>query len=305
MTVLVTGGSGQLGRTIRSIAHESTHRFIFADIALPRNEVGGISLDVTDEEALRRVVEQEGVEVIVNCAGYTNVDGAESEPELAERLNAEAPALMARIMHERGGLMIHPSTDYVFGGAARCTPYDEEQPGAPLGVYGTSKLHGEQAIQAAGGNYVILRTAWLYSPYGHNFLKTMLQLTAQRPQLRVVFDQTGTPTYSRGLAQTILRIAEDFQECKGDAYPRTGIYHYTDEGVCSWYDFAQTIATMAGHSQCDIQPCRSADYPSAATRPPYSVLDKTKIKKTFGIRIPHWTEALRECLATMVGECGA
>ena len=304
MNILVTGACGQLGRMIRSIAPDSRHRFIFADIA----EAEGLEtlrLDVTDEAALRRVAEQEAVDVIVNCAGYTNVDGAESEPELAERLNAAAPALMARIMQERGGLLIHPSTDYVFGGEPHCTPYDESQPCSPLGIYGISKFHGEQAIQAAGGSHVILRTAWLYSPYGRNFLRTMLQLTAQRPRLQVVSDQTGTPTYALGLAQTILHIVDDYGKHPSGPYPRSGIYHYTDEGVCSWYDFAQMIATMAGHRQCDICPCHSADYPTAATRPSYSVLDKTKIKKTFGIRIPHWTDSLRECLGTMGYGCGA
>ena len=293
MNILVTGANGQLGRELRIAAQGSSHRFVFADIA----EAEGLDtllLDVTDEAALRHAVEREEVQVLVNCAGYTNVDRAESNPEEAERLNGTAPGMMARIMQERKGLMVHVSTDYVFGGTRQDAPYDETQPGAPLGVYGASKLHGEEAVQAAGGEYVILRTAWLYSPFGRNFLKTMLQLTRERPMLKVVSDQVGTPTYALDLARTILCVVD---------HPRTGIYHYTDEGVCSWYDFAQTIATMAGHRQCDIQPCRTADYPSVATRPAYSVLDKAKIKQTFGIRIPHWTEALRECLATMGYTC--
>ncbi|MCR4920720.1 MAG: dTDP-4-dehydrorhamnose reductase [Bacteroidaceae bacterium] len=303
MNILVTGANGQLGRELRIVAHESSHHYVFADI-VEAEPLSTLLLDITDEAALRHVVDEEDIQVIINCAGFTNVDLAESQPAQAESLNAHAPGLLARIMKERDGLIIHISTDYVFGGAACNTPYREEQEGAPLGVYGASKLHGEQAILASGAECIILRTAWLYSPFGRNFLKTMLQLTATRDRVNVVFDQVGTPTYALDLAQTTASIVENYSKWRlarqqAERYPKAGIYHYTGEGLCSWYDFAHEIASLANHTACEVLPCHSDEFPSPVRRPAYSVLDKTKIKETFGLRIPHWTDSLRRCMAQM------
>ncbi len=300
MNILVTGANGQLGREMRIVSRESTHRFVFTDIVEDAHLVT-LPLDITDEAALRQIVDKEDIQAIINCAGYTNVDLAESQTERAEALNAHAPGLMARIMKEREGLIIHISTDYIFGGNACNTPYHEAQEGAPLGVYGASKLHGEQAILANDMQHVILRTAWLYSGFGRNFLKTMLQLTATRDVVNVVFDQVGTPTYALDLARAIMHIVDDYAQWKAVCaeevpYPRTGIYNYTNEGLCSWYDFAREIATIAGHTACEVRPCHSWQFPSPVKRPAYSVLDKTKIKETFGLRIPHWADSLRCCM---------
>ena len=301
MNILVTGANGQLGNEMRIVSRNSDDRYIFTDVVDASDEtvamlrkLGGddvpvdtLKLDITDIEAVSALVKAEAVDVIVNCAAYTNVDGAESNQELAELLNAKAPKNLAEAMKEVGGLLVHISTDYVFGKEPYNTPCREDMVGTPTGVYGLTKLHGEQNIMASGCKYVIIRTAWLYSEFGKNFVKTMLNLTATRPELKVVFDQVGTPTYAYDLAQAIVRIIER---------PVEGIYHYSNEGVCSWYDFTKMIAEYSGHMDCNIQPCHSDEFPSPVKRPAFSVLDKTKIKQTFGITIPYWVDSLKKCL---------
>jgi len=231
------------------------------------------------------------------------VDAAESNEALAEKLNAEAPENLARAMKEVNGLLVQISTDYVFGKEPYNIPCKETQQGTPTGVYGMTKLHGEQKIKAVGCKHVIIRTAWLYSEFGKNFCKTMMNLTATKPQLKVVFDQAGTPTYALDLAKSIAHVLADYsKESKADNYSKTGIYHYSNEGVCSWYDFTKMIAEYNGTTACDVQPCHSNEFPSPVTRPSYSVLDKTKIKETFGIRIPYWTESLKQCIANLKNE---
>lgn len=286
MTILVTGGNGQLGNEMRIVSQPSKDRYIFTDV-VEQDGVQTTILDITNLEAIRKIVRENDVKVIVNCAAYTNVDGAESNQELAELLNAKAPENLAIVMKEVDGLLVHISTDYVFGKEPYNTPCREDMVGTPTGVYGLTKLHGEQNIMASGCKYVIIRTAWLYSEFGKNFVKTMLNLTATRPELKVVFDQVGTPTYAYDLAQAIVRIIER---------PVEGIYHYSNEGVCSWYDFTKMIAEYSGHTDCNIQPCHSDEFPSPVKRPAFSVLDKTKIKQTFGITVPYWTDSLKKCI---------
>ena len=283
MKILVTGADGQLGMSIRRIAPESGHAFVFTDVK---------ELDITDPAAVRAMVTAEKPDAIVNCAAYTNVDAAEDNPELAELLNATAVGNLAAAAREADALMVHISTDYVFGGDPYNTPCTEDRKGTPTGVYGLTKLHGEQVLQASGARYVIIRTGWLYSEFGRNFVKTMLKLTAERPQVKVVFDQVGTPTYAGDLAAAILRILDTLQ--------LGGIYNFSNEGVCSWFDFARTVAEMAGNDGCEVLPCHSDEFPSKVHRPAYSVLDKTKIKDTFGLRIPYWTESLRVCLNNLL-----
>lgn len=296
MNILVTGANGQLGNEMRLISKEMTDLFIFTDVT----EVEGLEttlLDITNLEAVKEVVKTHKVDCIVNCAAYTNVDKAETDVDFCRTLNAKAPQNLAIVMKEVGGLLVHVSTDYVFGGDPYNVPCREEQKGTPTGVYGLTKLEGEENIKAAGCDYVIIRTAWLYSEFGKNFVKTMLNLTATKPQLKVVFDQAGTPTYAYDLAKAIEVVLKDYaKEQPASAYSKTGIYHFSNEGVCSWYDFTKTIAAMAGHTECDIQPCHSNEFPSPVKRPAYSVLDKTKIKETFGIRIPYWTDSLKVCI---------
>lgn len=299
MNILVTGANGQLGNEMRIVAKDSTDHFIFTDVVEVEGNPTTI-LDITNIEYIRKIVKENNVNCIVNCAAYTNVDKAESDEALCERLNAEAPKNLAVAMKEVGGLLIHVSTDYVFGGDPYNTPCKEEQKGTPTGVYGKTKLRGEQNIIAAGCNYVILRTAWLYSEFGKNFVKTMLNLTATKPQLKVVFDQAGTPTYALDLAKAIMTILDNYEkENPQGTYSKQGVYHFSNEGVCSWFDFTKVIAEIAGNTSCDIQPCHSDEFPSPVKRPTYSVLDKTKIKETFGIKIPYWTESLRECMGKM------
>ena len=296
MNILVTGANGQLGNEMRIVAQGSADRYIFTDVCQTEG-VETIALDITDAEAVRRMVAEYGVDAIVNCAAYTNVDAAEDNEPLAERLNAEAPENLARAMKETGGLLIHISTDYVFGKEPYNIPCREEQRGTPTGVYGATKLHGEERIMAVGCKHVIIRTAWLYSEFGKNFCKTMMNLTASKPQLKVVFDQVGTPTYALDLARAIGCVLADYSKvCSDGHYDKTGIYHYSNEGVCSWYDFTKMIAEYNGTTDCDIQPCHSDEFPSPVKRPSYSVLDKTKIKETFGLAIPYWTESLRKCI---------
>lgn len=293
MTVLVTGANGQLGSEMRLVAAESKDRYIFTDVVeLPGVET--VKLDITDLEAVRTIVKENDVKAIVNCAAYTNVDKAEEDQEFCALLNAKAPENLAVAMKEVDGLLVHVSTDYVFGGDPYNTPCREDQKGTPTGVYGLTKLQGEQAIEASGCHHVIIRTAWLYSEFGKNFVKTMLMLTSTKPQLSVVFDQTGTPTYALDLAEAIYDIVENRKYEGND-----GVYHFSNEGVCSWFDFTKMIAEYAGNTDCEIKPCHSNEFPSKVKRPAYSVLDKTKIKNTFGISIPYWTDSLKKCIKNL------
>lgn len=290
MNILVTGANGQLGNEIRILTGDSRHNYIYTDVVEAEGNRTTM-LDITNAEEVKAMAANHNVDVIINCAAYTNVDAAEDNELLAEKLNSEAPAILANSMAETGGLLVHISTDYVFGGEPYNTPCREDQKGTPTGVYGATKLRGEQRITASGCKYLIIRTAWLYSEFGKNFVKTMLNLTSTKPQLKVVFDQTGTPTYAYDLAKAIVEIVES-KKYEGNE----GIYHYSNEGVCSWYDFTKMIAEMAGHTECDIQPCHSSEFPSKVVRPSYSVLDKSKIKAVFGLTIPYWTDSLRICI---------
>ena len=299
MNVLVTGANGQLGNEMRRVSAHSNDRYIFTDV-VGAEGVETIILDITDAVAVRKIVATNNVRCIVNCAAYTNVDKAESEEALCLKLNAVAPGILAGVMKEVGGLLVHVSTDYVFGGDPYNTPCREEQKGTPTGIYGKTKLEGEQNVMTAGCDYVILRTAWLYSEFGYNFVKTMLNLTSTKPSLKVVFDQAGTPTYAYDLALAIKAVLADYSaENPHIGYSKTGIYHFSNEGVCSWYDFTKEIATLSGNTSCDIEPCHSDEFPSAVKRPAYSVLDKTKIKQTFGLKIPYWTDSLKQCISNM------
>ena len=300
MTILVTGANGQLGNEMRLVSAGSPDRYIFTDVV----ELPGVQttiLDITDLDAVRRIVKENDVDVIVNCAAYTNVDKAEDDVELCAMLNSRAPQNLAAAMQETDGLLVHVSTDYVFGGDPYNTPCTEDRKGTPTGVYGQTKLDGEKAIQASGCDHVIIRTAWLYSEFGRNFVKTMLNLTSTKPQLNVVFDQTGTPTYALDLAEAIMTVIEDYKGASDNAgeYHNNGIYHYSNEGVCSWFDFTKMIAEYAGNTDCEVLPCHSDEFPSKVKRPAYSVLDKTRIKQTFGIKVPYWTDSLRKCIKNL------
>ncbi len=285
MNILVTGANGQLGNEMRIVSRNSQDHYIFTDVA---------ELDITNAMAVEKMVNDNDIKAIINCAAYTNVDKAEDDYDFAELLNATAVKHLAQAIKKNDGILIHVSTDYVFGGTKNNTPCSEDEPTNPTGVYGITKLHGEQSIIETGCKHLIIRTAWLYSEFGKNFVKTMLNLTATKPNLNVVFDQVGSPTYAYDLAQAIFNIVEN-RKYEG----QDGIYHYSNEGVCSWYDFTKMIAEYAGHTACDIQPCHSDEFPSKVVRPSYSVLDKTKIKKTFGIHVPYWTDSLKRCLAEL------
>lgn len=306
MTILVTGANGQLGNEMRIIAKDSTDSYIFTDV----NQIEGVEttyLDITDLEAVRQIVKENNVDAIVNCAAYTNVDAAETNEALAEKLNAEAPENLAKAIKEVDGLLVQISTDYVFGKEPYNVPCKEDQKGTPTGVYGLTKLHGEQKIIATGCKHIIIRTAWLYSEFGKNFCKTMMNLTATKPQLKVVFDQVGTPTYALDLAKAIVVVLNDYAsavmpDSDRASYGKTGVYHYSNEGVCSWFDFTKMIAEYNGTTACDIHPCHSNEFPSPVTRPSYSVLDKTKIKETFGISVPYWTDSLKKCISNLKSE---
>ena len=302
MNILVTGANGQLGNEMRIVAKHSDDNYIFTDV----NQVEGVEttyLDITDMVAIRKVVSDNHINVIVNCAAWTNVDACETDDSLAalaEKLNADAPENLAKAIKEVNGLFVQISTDYVFGKEPYNTPCREDQKGTPTGVYGTTKLHGEQKIMASDVKYVIIRTAWLYSEFGKNFCKTMLNLTATKSEVNVVFDQCGTPTYAYDLAKAIGIIIEDYKkEASLPQYSKTGIYHFSNEGVCSWFDFTKMIAEYSGHNECEIKPCYSIDYPSPVKRPAYSVLDKSKIKDTFGVRVPYWTDSLKVCISNL------
>ena len=299
MNILVTGANGQLGNEMRIIAKGGGDNYIFTDV----NDVEGVEttyLDITDLEAVRRMVIERRIEAIVNCAAYTNVDAAESNEPLAEKLNAEAPENLAKAMREANGLLVQISTDYVFGKEPYNVPCKEDQQGTPTGVYGMTKLHGEQRIIATGCKHVIIRTAWLYSEFGKNFCKTMMNLTATKPQLKVVFDQVGTPTYALDLAKAIEMVLKDYSAVRAsNLYGKSGVYHYSNEGVCSWFDFTRMIAEYNGTTACDVQPCHSDEFPSPVKRPSYSVLDKTKIKEVFGVAVPYWTDSLKQCISNL------
>lgn len=283
--ILVTGANGQLGSEMRRLGEISPNEYLFTDVQ---------ELDITDKEAVLHFAQANRINVIVNCAAYTNVDKAEDDEATAELINATAVRNLAEAAKAVDATLFHVSTDYVFGADGN-TPRAEDMPTNPLGVYGRTKLHGEQAIAEVGAKAIIIRTAWLYSEFGNNFLKTMLRLTKEKETLSVVFDQVGTPTYAGDLAMTIFSIIE------GDYYTgNEGVYHFSNEGVCSWYDFAREIAIAMGHDKCQINPCHSSEFPSKVTRPPYSVLDKTKIKRTFGVDIPHWRESMIYCLKRIV-----
>ena len=350
MKILVTGANGQLGSEMRLLAKDGADEFVFTDV----NQVEGQEttyLDITDRQAVLDMVQTLGIDAIVNCAAWTNVDACETDPALAalaQRLNADAPENLALAMKAVGGLLVHISTDYVFGTEPYNTPCREDQQGTPTGVYGRTKKEGEDRILATGCQHVIIRTAWLYSEFGKNFCRTMLQLTAERPTLNVVYDQCGTPTYALDLARAICAILGDYNtsltanhilppiegrarsseeapnvllclgrgelpsstrgldgEGSSPSYPKTGIYHYSNLGVCSWYDFTQMIQHTANtlsaeQRHCNIRPCLSSQYPSPVKRPSYSVLDKTKIQETFGIEVPYWTDSLRQCIANLL-----
>ena len=294
MKILVTGANGQLGSEMRIVSRNSAHEYVFTDVVdLPGVET--IKLDITDLDAVRAAVKEYGVKAVVNCAAYTNVDKAETDQQLCALLNAKAPENLAVAMKEADGLLVHISTDYVFGGDPYNTPCTEDRTGTPTGVYGQTKLDGENAIKAVGCHHLIIRTAWLYSEFGRNFVKTMLALTSSKPQLNVVFDQVGTPTYALDLAEAICKILDEGTYAGND-----GVYHYSNEGVCSWYDFTKMIAQYAGNTECDIRPCHSDEFPSPVKRPAYSVLDKTRIKSVFGIEVPYWTDSLQKCLKNLL-----
>jgi len=288
MNILVTGANGQLGNEMRIVAKSLSHFFLFTDVS-QQDGVETAYLDITNMDDIRKMVSEHNINVIVNCAAWTNVDGAE-DPEkyaLVEKLNATAPENLAKAMKEVDGWLVQISTDYVFGKEPYNTPCKEDQEGTPTGVYGATKLLGEQKVIATGCKHMIIRTAWLYSEFGKNFCKTMLALTAYKPQLKVVFDQCGTPTYALDLANAIVKMLEN---------PVVGTYHFSNEGVCSWYDFTKMIQEYSGQTACDVQPCHSDEFPSPVKRPAYSVLDKTGIKETFGVKVPYWTDSLQQCL---------
>lgn len=298
MNILITGANGQLGREMRIVAKESAHRFVFTDVCQAEGMETTL-LDITDSDAISRLVREHDIKAIVNCAAWTNVEAAEA-PEnyaLVEQLNATAPENLAKAMKEVGGWLVQISTDYVFGKEPYNTPCSPDRQGTPTGVYGATKKLGEERIMqvfgqssAAEGGYIIIRTAWLYSEFGKNFCKTMLGLTATKPALKVVFDQCGTPTYALDLAKAIMVVLEK---------PVGGTFHFSNEGVCSWYDFAQMIAKIAGNTGCDIQPCYSSEYPSPVARPAYSVLDKRSIRETFGVNVPYWVDSLEACISNI------
>lgn len=279
MRILVTGANGQLGSEMQVLAKDNPqHTYCFTDVQ---------ELDICNKEAVWKYMREQQIEMVVNCAAYTAVDKAEDQPEFARRLNCEAPAELAKAAQACGAAMIQVSTDYVFDGTAH-VPYTEDCTPCPNSVYGATKLEGEREVMKHCRKAVVIRTAWLYSAFGNNFVKTMLRLGKERESLGVVFDQVGTPTYANDLAQAIFVLINQ------GLVP--GIYHYSNEGVCSWYDFTLAIHRLAGITSCKVMPLHTAEYPARANRPFYSVLDKTKIKTTFGIEIPHWVESLKRCI---------
>ncbi len=291
MNILITGACGQLGRTFRDISGGYDHKFIFTDVS---GEEGVIRLDASDPEAVMEMMRKSDVDVIINCAGYTDVNRAESDAEKAHAVNVRVPAVLAAAAKDADVVLIHISTDYVFDGQAN-TPYRENDVAGPLNVYAKTKLEGDSAVVESGCRHLILRTSWLYSCYGKNFFKTIEDKASMNPEIKVVIDQTGTPTYAYDLAQAILWIVDEGK------LGNTGVYNYSDEGVCSWYDFARAIVRGFGYS-CAVRPCRTEDYPSPAVRPAYSVLDKSLFKETFGYDVPHWEDSLALCIKEFSGK---
>ena len=284
--ILITGANGQLGNEMRTLSASYPNlNFVITDIK---------ELDITDDANIHHVIESNNIDIVINCAAFTAVDKAESNKQLAHLLNAEAPEKLAKAINERGGEIIHISTDYVYGDTHN-EPYTEDILPAPKSVYGSTKLEGEQRVLAACSKSIIIRTAWLYSTYGNNFVKTMLRLGKEREQLNVVFDQIGTPTYARDLARAIMTIVT----CPTKTY---GIFHYTNEGAISWYDFTKAIHRIAGITSCNVSPIRSSQYPTPAKRPSYSLLDKSKIKQTYHIEIPYWEDSLRQCIDALLAQ---
>lgn len=280
MTILVTGGNGQLGSELRLASAKSSHCYIFTDIE---------ELDITSAESVEDFLSENHINIVINCAAYTAVDIAEEQEEMAEKINHTAVATLANACARHNALLIHISTDYIFSGETTL-PYNEEDTPAPCNTYGRTKFAGERAITESECNYIILRTSWLYSEFGRNFVKSIRQLSATKSSIKVVADQHGTPTYAADLAGAIVEIIESGQHSK------YGIYHYSNLGECSWWDFAVEIADRSGNSECKVLPCATADYPTKAKRPRYSVLDKDKFIKTFGIAIPQWQSSLAECI---------
>ncbi|MEE0863966.1 MAG: dTDP-4-dehydrorhamnose reductase [Alistipes sp.] len=289
--ILITGANGQLGNEMRIIAKSSDDSYIFTDV-VQMDDHATRYLDITDISALRRMVADEEINIIINCAAYTNVDKAESDTARATLLNSTAPGTLATVAREVDALLVHISTDYVFDGQGN-QPYIEDDRTAPTSIYGSTKLAGEKGVINSGCRHIIIRTAWLYSEFGRNFCKTMIDLTSSKPQIRVVDDQIGTPTYARDLARTIETIVKHYDGSQD------GIYHYSNEGICSWYDFARAIAELYGTTECEILPCTSDEFASVVKRPAYSVLDKSKIRRTFGVDVPHWRESLEECITNI------
>lgn len=281
-TILVTGANGQLGNSIRLLAkHYPQYNFLFTDVD---------TLDITDPQSVGKAIKDNQVDYVLNCAAYTAVDKAEDDEELCRRLNSYAVGVLGKAAYEAGAKMIHVSTDYVFSGTS-CLPYKETDETRPVSAYGRTKLAGEQILQEVCPDAVIIRTAWLYSEFGSNFVKTVLRLGKERDELRFVFDQIGTPTYAGDLAAAVMAVVTADE--KGAYVP--GIYHYSNEGVCSWYDFTVKILEIAGIA-CRVFPIETEEYPTRAVRPPYSVLNKKKIKETYGVTVPHWEESLRVCM---------
>jgi len=293
MNILVTGANGQLGTEIRNASAGSAHRFIFTDVSQAPG-VETVYLDITNIDAVRIICRSEDIDVIVNCAAYTNVEKAESDIAFADMLNHTAAANLATVACERKATLIHISTDYVFDGDGN-VPYREADVPSPLGAYGITKFAGERSVMNSGCKYLIFRTAWLYSPYGKNFVKTMARLTAANDTVKVVFDQVGSPTYAADLAALIVKVIDD---CMLD---RTGVYHFTDEGCISWYDLAVAVNRLCGHG-CRVTPCHTGEFPTKVRRPKYSVLDKTLVKETFGITIPYWYDSLEDCMRRLEKE---
>ena len=289
MNILVTGANGQLGNEMRIVSKGSSDRYIFTDVE---------ELDITNFAAVSKCVKENDINVIVNCAGYTNVDKAEDDETTAELLNAQAVEYLAEACKDNDATLIHISTDYVFGGNEGNTPRTEHEDVNPTGAYGRTKLHGEQATAKVGCKHLIIRTAWLYSEFGNNFVKTMRRLTSEKDSLKVVFDQVGTPTYALDLAETIKLFIEELKTPNSKLQTPNSIYNYSNEGVISWYDFAKEICELSGNV-CDIHPCHSDEFPSKVKRPSYSVLDKTKIKNKLNITIPHWKESLKKCIKNL------
>ena len=288
--ILITGANGQLGHEMRHVlANDQRFDAIYADVAGDNVT----RLDITDETAVEQMVAEHHVTMIVNCVAYTAVDAAEDDEPMASRLNCEAVGILARVAKRHGARMVHVSTDYVFDGQS-CAPYLEDHSTNPQSAYGRTKLDGERLLlDTLGDDAVVLRTAWLYSPYGKNFVKTMIALGKTKPALKVVFDQVGSPTCARDLARAIVTIitADEWH---------SGIYHYSNEGVISWYDFAIAIHRLAGITGCNVQPCHSDEFPAKAHRPAYSVLDKTKFKATFGTTVPYWLDSLNDTIKTLL-----